>query len=140
MVAVHAYEPEAPTPSPLDRPPEQRGHTDISSTALAHLAEGVAQEVPGVHGVRSSGLLPVGSDDDRPGDRHIKASADVLSHRRVNLEVTAGLDYPARVRWVLDALRAHIIERVEELTGYDVARLDLEVSELRRIKPRSRVV
>jgi len=140
MVAVQTYEPDAPTPSPLDRPAEERGETDISSAALAHIAEGVAQEVPGVHGVRSNGLLPIGSDDDRPADRHIRASADVLSRRRVNLQVTVGVDYPARVRWVLDALRRHIIERVEGLTGYDVARLDLEVAELRRVSPRRRVL
>jgi len=135
MTAVRAYEPEAPTPSPLDRPPEERGETDIRPAALAHIAERVAREVPGVHGIQSNTLLGGGSDDER----RIDASADVLSGRRVKVDLTVGVDYPGPVRATLDAVRAHVIERLEALTGYNVARLDLNVAELRRVKPRRRV-
>ena len=134
--AVREYEREAPTASPLDRPPEQRGETDIRPAALAHVAERVGHEVPGVHGVQGNRILAIGSDDRR----RIQATADVLSGRRVKLALTVGVDYPAPVRQTLDAVRAHVIERVEALTGYHVARLDLDVSELSRVKPRRRVL
>jgi uncharacterized alkaline shock family protein YloU len=134
MTAVRDYEPGGPTPSPVDRPPEQRGETDVKPAALAHIAERAAHEVPGVHGVEDNRML-VGSD----GRRRIDASADMLSGRRVKLDMTVGIDYPGAVRATLDALRAHVIERVEALSGYDVARLDVDVAELRRVKPRRRV-
>jgi len=139
MVAVETYEPDAPTPSPLDRPVEERGETDIQSSAFAHLAERTAHEVPGVHGVRGGGLPLIGSDGADEA-RHITASADVLPSRRVTIDLTVAVDYPAPVNRIVNELRTYVIEQIEAVTGYRVARLDIDVAELSRAAPRRRVV
>jgi uncharacterized alkaline shock family protein YloU len=137
-VAVQTDERDAPIASPLDKPPEERGETDIRASAFAHMAERTALEVPGVHGVRTTTLPLVGSAHD--DDRNVEASADVLPNRKVKLELKVGIDYPAPVSRIVEELRTHVIERVEALTGYDVDRLDIDVAELGCVNPRRRVI
>ena len=105
-----------------------RGETTVAPSAVATVAQRAAQEVEGVEVVSSGGLR--GWIDTLRSDRATGSRADVAS-RQTAVELTVAVSWPRSVRQVTDQVRRHVRARVRELTGYDVADVDIVVAELR---------
>ncbi|MGA5703925.1 Asp23/Gls24 family envelope stress response protein [Peterkaempfera bronchialis] len=68
-----------------------------------------------------------------PGQEEIRQAAKVaawVDGQTAAVAVTVSLPWPAPVREIARRLRAHIINRVEDLTGLHVAQVDIEVADL----------
>ncbi|MGP9536630.1 Asp23/Gls24 family envelope stress response protein [Brachybacterium sp. AOP43-C2-M15] len=105
-------------------PTESRGTTSIPAQVVARIAEQVASEVPHI-GSDAGGVLGVGARRDfasRPS-----AECDLYGSTAV-LRLDVGVDFPAPLAPALTALREHVHERVEHLTGLEVGRLDVKIS------------
>ncbi|UVY85096.1 Asp23/Gls24 family envelope stress response protein [Brachybacterium sp. NBEC-018] len=104
--------------------PEHRGTTSIPSSAVARIAAQAASEVPHV-GSDAGGVLGMGARrdfDSRPG-----ASCELYGRSAV-LHLDVGAEFPAPLPPILRALREHVQQRVEQLTGLEVGRLDVKIS------------
>jgi uncharacterized alkaline shock family protein YloU len=104
-----------------------RGETTIAPSVVALIARRAAGEVDGVEVVSSGGLSGL-LETFRP-DRTTGARADVAS-RQTAVELTLAVCWPRPVRQVADEVRRHVKARVRELTGYEVADVDIVVDAL----------
>ncbi|MFI1461212.1 Asp23/Gls24 family envelope stress response protein [Nocardia carnea] len=86
------------------------GVTTVSSRAVRRIAAQAAREVPGV-------AEPVQADADISGDR-------------AALDIRLPVRYPEPVGRVTDICRDHLLRRTRELTGLDISRVDIVVTEL----------
>lgn len=107
------------------RPPAHtRGATSIPAPVVARIAEQVASEVPQI-GSGAGGVLGVGARRDfaaRPSAR-----CDLYGRTAV-LTLDVGVGFPTPLAPVLSGLRAHVRERVEQLTGLEVGRIEVSIS------------
>lgn len=113
------------TPSQDVRPPvEQRGATTVPALVVGRIAEQVASEVPGVGGA-AGGLLGVGARRDF--DSRPVATCELYGAVAV-LSLDVGVAFPVDLNATCRALRQHVGDRVSELTGLQVGRLDIAIS------------
>lgn len=108
---------------------EDRGSTSIPAKVVAKIAEQAASEVAHI-GSASGGVLGIGARRDfssRPS-----AECDLYGRSAV-LRLDVGVDFPLPLAPTVRALRAHVGERIENLTGFQVGRLDVEVSWLNAV-------
>ena len=112
-------------PAPVSATPvEKRGVTTVPAAVVARIAEQVASEHPRIGGA-AGGVLGVGARRDfasRPA-----AECDLYGAVAV-LRLDVGIAFPVDLTATCAGLRARVRERVEELTGLQVGRLDLEIS------------
>lgn len=114
----------AASPSAATTPVEERGVTTVPAAVVARIAEQVASEHPRVGGA-AGGVLGVGARRDfasRP-----TAECDLYGAVAV-LRLDVGVAFPVDLAGTCAGLRARVRDRVEELTGLQVGRLDLEIS------------
>lgn len=104
-----------------------RGETTIAPSVVAIIAQRAAGEVDGVEVVSAGGLSGL-IETLRP-DRTTGTRADVAS-RQTAVSLTVSVHWPRPVRQVTDEVRRHVKTRVRELTGYDVADVDIVVDSL----------
>ncbi|ATG53374.1 hypothetical protein CFK41_00225 [Brachybacterium ginsengisoli] len=105
-------------------PAESRGATSIPAQVVARIAEQVASEVAHV-GSGAGGVLGVGARRDfeaRPSARC------ELYGRTAVLTLDVGVRFPTPLAPTLRALRTHLRERVQHLTGLEVGRLDISIT------------
>ncbi|MET3861721.1 putative alkaline shock family protein YloU [Dietzia sp. 2505] len=105
-------------------PVEQRGLTTIPASVVERIAEQVASEYTHVGGA-AGGLLGVGARRDfgsRPS-----ATCDLYGTVAA-LRLDVGVAFPVDLADTCRGLRAYVRERVGELTGLQVGRLDIEIS------------
>lgn len=103
---------------------KDRGSTSFPAQVVARIAEQAASEVPHI-GSDAGGVLGVGARRDfssRPSAR-----CDLYGRTAV-LTLDVGVDFPSPLAPTLHALREHVRERIEHLTGLEVGRLDVTVS------------
>jgi len=111
------------------RPPEDpagagaRGRTEIPARVVEKIAVRAAAEQPAVRPLGGRG--PFGGAE--PARAHARLSGDTAVIR-----LAVALAYPVPLRSTAAELRARVAERVEELTGMSVPRVDIDVSELVR--------
>lgn len=120
---------EARSPAHSLEPAEFRGTTSIPARVVARIAEQVASEVPHI-GSAAGGVLGVGARRDfesRPS-----AHCDLYGRTAV-LTLDVGVEFPSPLPSTLRALREHLRERVEHLTGLEVGRIDVHVSWLQPV-------
>lgn len=101
-----------------------RGRTVIAQRVVEKIASQAAVEVSAAGG-RSGGLLGLGGRvdlDARP------SAAVQLSGRIATVAVTVGVSYPSPLRAVGDDIRRHVATRVDQLTGIEVHRVDVEIA------------
>lgn len=106
------------------RPVDQRGSTTIPAAVVARIAAQAALEVPRI-GSAAGGVLGIGARRDFAGAP--SAECDLYGRAAV-LRLDVGVDFPAPLTEVLGDLRRHLTQRVSQLTGLDVSRLDVTVS------------
>ncbi|MGI8870950.1 MAG: Asp23/Gls24 family envelope stress response protein [Mycobacteriales bacterium] len=110
-------------PVPPSRPepaePGTRGRLTISGTAVRHLVETAAAEVPGVVSKRSTGMLR--------SEGGVNANV-LVEHDRARVRLNVAVIYPASVPTIVRNLRAHVAARLADLADVRVAGFDVSVS------------
>jgi uncharacterized alkaline shock family protein YloU len=111
--------------------PEDRGALDIHPTVLRKIVEHAADQVPGTlrHERRLAGI-DVG---EAGASARITPGMTDPSVLDVRLEIT--LQYPAPVRTVVDAVRAHVREELVRIAGHRVRTMVVTVAGLRPARP-----
>jgi uncharacterized alkaline shock family protein YloU len=106
---------------------EERGRTTIADRTVERLAMRAITEVDGVGGAatRVLGVAVGGADLDSSA----KVTATV-SGQTAALDVRLSVVYPASVGATTENARRHLVDRVEELTGLVVSRVDITVTAL----------
>ncbi|HEX4223407.1 MAG TPA: Asp23/Gls24 family envelope stress response protein [Pseudonocardiaceae bacterium] len=107
--------------------PEDRGATTIAQRTVERLAMHAIGELPDVGGAarRMFGVAIAGEDLDNAA----QVSATILGDR-ASLDVRISVVYPASVGATTEAVRAHLMRRVEEFTGITVRRVNITVTAL----------
>jgi uncharacterized alkaline shock family protein YloU len=128
-VTATLQRPDAPPGPAADLPgPDARGTTTIADRVVERIAARAAGEVDQASGAPRRILgRSLGRDDD--ADRRASADARV-DGRIVTLAITLAVQWPANVREVAEQVRRHVAERVRELTGLEVAEVDVDVPTL----------
>lgn len=107
--------------------PEDRGATTIAQRTVERLAAHAISEVPDAGGAakRVFGMSIAGEDLDNAA----QVSATILG-QRATLDVRISVVYPASVGATTEAVREHLMRRVEEFTGISVRRVNITVTAL----------
>ncbi len=105
----------------------ERGTLTIADQVVQRLAAHAVREVDDVGGAAGR-LLGVSLGGEDP-ERSAKVTASVAD-TTVALDVRLSIAYPASVTRTTERARAHLVQRVEELTGLSVTRVDLTVTAL----------
>lgn len=104
----------------------ERGTTTVSPRAVERLAARAVSEVDGVSGGGATRrVLGVAVGSAEP----VRVTARVTGSRAV-LTVRLSVDYPRSVAATTSHVRAHLMTRVEELTGLTVSGVDITVTSL----------
>ena len=90
------------------------GRTDIPGAAIEKVAAKAAGEVPGASAARS------------------RAARARVSGEVVLLKLRIEVSYPRPALQVAQAVRGHVKDRVERITGKQVHHIDIEIAELVR--------
>jgi uncharacterized alkaline shock family protein YloU len=105
-----------------------RGRLVMDHKVVEKIASQAASEVATAGG-SSGGVFGIGSHTDLSA----RPKVDVeLSGRTASVDLAITVAYPTPIRQVSDQVRQHLIDRVGELTGVEVTRVDITVSALHR--------
>ena len=110
-------------------PPEvaERGRTTVAPLALERIAAHAAVDIADVGGsARRVAGLALGAEK---GEQAVRVRA-VVDGDLVNLVVHLSVGYSIPVAATADAVRAHLVDRIGELTGMAVGRVDIAVTAL----------
>ncbi|TDT33775.1 Asp23/Gls24 family envelope stress response protein [Naumannella halotolerans] len=106
----------------------RRGTTTIARRVFEKVAAQVAGEVSAAGGT-SGGFLGIGTRRDLDA----KPEVDVtLTGDGAVVSVRCGVRYPASLRATTDEVRQNVTTRLQELTGVNVDRVDIQVAWLSR--------
>lgn len=113
-----------PTAALPEAPAASGGETWIADAIVAKVAAAAARETHGVEDLRGNGVRRgfVRASERRRGGALVKI-ADGRATIAMRLVVSDGVAIPQ----VVEAVRAHVVERVEFATGMTVARVDIGV-------------
>ncbi|HWC83172.1 MAG TPA: Asp23/Gls24 family envelope stress response protein [Pseudonocardiaceae bacterium] len=117
-----------PVPAPTGEEPAERGQTTIATRVVERIAARVVGECQDVGGAGSS-LLGISLSSARQ-DGDAEVSARLHGQRAVSLTVRCSVPYPRSVRQATTQLRERLTDRVGELTGMTVRRVDITVTAL----------
>ncbi len=122
--------------------PAQRGSLTIADRVVEKVASQAVTEVDLATGTPRTvlGKTLLGRTPEPDPDRPARADAHVDGHL-VTVAVTLAVQWPAPVRQVADEVRRHLSARIGDLTGLEVAQVDVDVTALvtgRRPAPRVR--
>ena len=104
--------------------PGQRGELTIDPKVVEKIAAHAAGEVKDVGGAARRVLNVAVGSDDRADHARVEALVD---GRTVVVDVQCSITYPSPVATVSQRLREHLTSRIGELTGLDVAQIDITV-------------
>ncbi len=113
----------APVPADIQEP-RRRGRLVIPERVIGKIAGQAASEVAVASG-RSGGVLGIGADPDSGARPRVEVD---LSAASADLSITVGIAYPGSIRAATQQLREHVTRRVEQLTGVNVRRVDIDVA------------
>lgn len=100
------------------------GSLTVPASVVAKIASQAAAELPQA-GAASGGVLGIGARRDF--NQRPTADAQLFGNTAV-VEIELGLVYPAPLRANAETVRQHVIDRVHQLTGFDVEQVDLNIS------------
>lgn len=106
---------------------DDRGQTTIAPRTVERIATAVLAEVDGVGGAARRVLKVAVGNDDADGDARVTAR---IHGDETTLDVSLSVSYPAPVTATTEAARTRLRERVGELTGLVVSRVDISVAAL----------
>lgn len=108
------------------REPALRGDLHVADGVVEKITATALGEVPEIGGTARRVLGVAVGSDDLP---HVTAT---VSGGAVVLDAAVSVVYPAPVAPATDRARAHVVDRVGELTGLRVERVDITVTALTR--------
>lgn len=116
---------DVPVPSDLGT---ERGHTTIAEHAVEHIATRLIAESEHMGGTarRVFGVTLGAEHHGRDAQVHARVHGETAT----SLTVRCSIPYPTPVRQATDAVRTHLMRRVEELTGLTVQHVDITVTAL----------
>lgn len=115
---------------PTDEIPEEVGSVKVADEVLSIVAGLAAAEVPGVAGM-SGGIR--GGINDMLGKQNFSKGIKVIPNgKTVSVEAYVYIQYGYSIPDVAIALQEKIKEAVENMTGYEVATVDINVEGIRR--------
>lgn len=113
----------APSPPADGAERRQRGRLVLAKQVVEKIAGQVASEVSATGG-RSGGFLGIGAHTDLSA----RPKVDVeLAGRTATLALEIAVAYPVSIRQATDHVRAQVTQRVGQLTGVEVTRVDITV-------------
>lgn len=104
--------------------PRRRGRLVLTEKVVEKIAGQAASEVAVASG-RSGGVLGFGADTDTFARPRVDVDLSAVS---ADLAIRIGIAYPGSIRAATQQVREHVTRRVEELTGVDVRRVDIDVT------------
>lgn len=104
--------------------PRRRGRLVLPERVIEKIAGQAASEVAEAAG-RSGGVLGIGAAADSSARPRVEVDLSAVS---ADLSIKVGIAYPGSIRAATQQLRDHVTRRVEELTGVDVRRVDIDVT------------
>lgn len=104
--------------------PRRRGRLILAEKVVEKIAGQAASEVSVASG-RSGGVLGFGDDADADARPQVDVDLSAVS---ADLAIRIGIAYPGSIRAATQQVREHVTRRVEELTGVDVRRVDIDVT------------
>ena len=113
-------------------PVEDRGTLTVDAGVVEKIAATAAVEIDEVGGAAKR-VLTVSLGSDAHAD-HPQVDAEV-DGPSATLAVRCSIAYPAPVVAVSDRLRAHLVARIDELTGLRARRIDITVAALTSDNP-----
>ncbi|HET9648484.1 MAG TPA: Asp23/Gls24 family envelope stress response protein [Microlunatus sp.] len=103
-----------------------RGRLVIGRNVVEKIARQAASEVATAGG-RTGGVLGIGSHTDMSA----LPEADVeLSSRTASIDLDISVAYPTPLRQTTERVRQHVMDRVAQLAGVEVSRIDITVTAL----------
>lgn len=108
-------------------PAAERGNTVVADRAVLRIVAALTAEFEDVGGAarRMLGIAMGGENFDQDAQVDIRVDGST-----VTAAVRCSVAYPTPVRTTTEALRAHLAERVAELTGMRLGRVDITVTAL----------
>jgi uncharacterized alkaline shock family protein YloU len=110
---------------------EDRGALDIHPAVLRKIVEHAADQVPGTlrHGRRLAGI------DVGEAGASARITPGVADPAALDVRLEITLQYPAPVRTVVEAVRAHVGEELVRIAEHRVRTLTVTVAGLRPARP-----
>lgn len=111
--------------------PGRRGRLHIADRVVEKVASQAVTEVDLATGTPRTvlGRTLLGRAPEPDPDRRARADAHV-DGGLVTVAVTLAVQWPAPVRQVADEVRRHLTARIHEMTGLEVAQVDVDVTAL----------
>ena len=103
-----------------------RGRLVISQHVIERVASQVASEITQAGGT-SGGLLGIGAHPDLSARPAAKVE---LSGQQASIALDIVLGYPTPLAATTDRVRHHVVSKVQQLTGVEVTRVDIDVTGL----------
>jgi uncharacterized alkaline shock family protein YloU len=112
-------------PTPADGDPGERGRTTIADRVIERIAVQAVSEVGAAGGSvrRMLGVAVGGSGLDR--DAQVTA---VIAGGAAALTVQLSVAYPASVAQTAREARRQLVQRIQDLTGHTVSRVDITIT------------
>ncbi|HEY5821280.1 MAG TPA: Asp23/Gls24 family envelope stress response protein [Propionibacteriaceae bacterium] len=102
----------------------RRGRLVLADKVIEKIAGQAAAEIGAAHG-RSGGLLGIGAESDSQARPNVDVD---LGSDSADLAISVGIAYPGSIRQATQQIREHVTQRVENLTGVRVRRVDIDVA------------
>jgi len=96
------------------------GKISLGTDVVEKIAGLVAREIPGIHSIGKSSIIPFG-DKDRRG---VEAEVGELE---AALDLEAVIDYGVDVEEVVSKLRTRLAEQLKRMTGRDLVEVNIKV-------------
>jgi len=114
------------------------GTTTIQDSVVTAIVSTAAEEVDGIATSHGGVKLPgdtsptVGEfvDNITGGTSRTRGLSVDVGERQAAVDVTVNVDYGRSIPQVAQAVREHVIERVENLTGLEVAEVNIQVNDV----------
>jgi uncharacterized alkaline shock family protein YloU len=120
-----------------DASADLRGRTTVGDRAVARITAQAVTEVEDVGGSAGRMLGVALGGDDLDNSAQVRAHVD---GQAASLQVRLSVAYPASVAHTTERVRAHLLRRIQDLTGLAVSRVDITVTALHSSQPQERRV
>lgn len=112
-----------------------RGSTTIAEGVVARIAALAAREVHGIADLSGGLSSTIGSVMGRIGggggeERSTSGVHVEVGETQAAVDLTVKVEYPSSIHQVSDALREHVIDRIEGMTGLEVTEVNISIVDL----------
>lgn len=129
----------ANTPRIFQEASVRLGETTIETLVVAKIVDIVAREIDGVHDLTTSTTAAGGMFDGRMPRLASRATGDdqcgqkvnvVVSERATTIDIGMIANYGVNIPQVAEAVRRNVIAQVAAMTGLDVKKVNIDVTDL----------